>query len=481
LKYSKNNILFFTIGFVIFNFILKIIFLDTQQLALDEPFSVFFAQMDIQTIIKEINNGNNTPFYFIILHYWIKLFGISPFAVRFLALIFASITGGVIFLIGNKSYNITTGIFSGFIYTFTTFHIYYSHEARVYSLFILLSSLSLYIFLLILNNPFKKKYFISLLICNLILIYSHYLGFFIILTELIIIIFIKNFRVLWKKYLILFISLFILYIPNIFVYFDRIHDFSTNGSWVKKPYLTEFYGNLNRFINYKYSTFLLFIFIIIFLLILIKTKKISEYKNLLINTLNIKIIFLWFFIPYVIMFFISYKVPVFIDRYIVYCSIPFYVLIGYFFAILPNRYFRYFSISIFIAVLIITCNFNPDNNRRPKEVAQFIRDNHQLNKIYIIPDYAYRELLYYYNINYFIDYKNSVGLLNSENIYPIENKEKLIENLRISDTSVILIDCGYQFAKNNNDIYIYLNSNYKLLKKEHFFEIYDIYFFERNN
>ena len=178
--------------FFFLNFFLKIFYLDSRDIAGDEPFSIFQSQKDIPDIIQMLKAENNPPLHFFLLHYWIKWFGISAFSVRFPSLLFSALTSVVIFKIGLKCFDIRTGITAALIFTFSTIHIYFSHEARVYSLFALLAAVSLFFYLRIIERPDERKNYFLLLLSNILLIYSHYFGFFVVFVELFGVLFISD-------------------------------------------------------------------------------------------------------------------------------------------------------------------------------------------------------------------------------------------------------------------------------------------------
>lgn len=481
---NKSNFSKFTFPLLVFflNIVIKYAFIDNRDIALDEPFSIYYGQMDLKSIIEMLYNENNPPLHFFILHFIIKLFGIGALSVRLPSLIFSAFTAVVIFKIGNKFFSQVTGICASFIFTLSTMHIFFSHEARVYSLFSLLTACSLYLFLSIIENPKNRNNFIWLFLFNTLLIYSHYFGFFVLFIEVFSLIIIENRKQIWKNIFLVMALVAICYIPIIVIFIHRLGVSTGNGTWVAKPGITELYGNLNRFLNNKYNTSVLILIFASGLLLLLKRKKLGAIITQLKFNIYFKIILIWFAVPYLIMFLVSYKFPMFIDRYILFTSIPFYISI----AITINYLFERSILSklallILILSQLFTLNLNPNNNRRLKDVAIITKVLQSKKSTTIIaPDYAFMGFCYYYNSDYFKQGHDAIKMLNKEHIYAVSNvisADEILEKRTYKNAPLIYIQAGSEFADPKNEIFALIANQYKKHKVFHVFEIYDIHYF----
>jgi len=77
-----------------------------QSLWRDEAFSYFLAKKNILEIIFLSAKDYNPPLYYILLHFWMKIFGSSEIALRSLSLVFYWATIYIIFLFLTKIFKI---------------------------------------------------------------------------------------------------------------------------------------------------------------------------------------------------------------------------------------------------------------------------------------------------------------------------------------------------------------------------------------
>lgn len=450
-------------------------FISSAPISIDEPFSIFYAQQDLKDMMSVFMNENNPPLHFVLLHYWINLFGISPVAVRSLSLLFSVLTIPVLYRFGKKILNKNFSILLICFMIFSTFNHYHALEARVYSLMVLLTVL---IFDEIYNLIFLQKFsFIKLSLWNALLMYSHYLGGVVVIMELVILglFFFK----LSKQKIIYFISSgiisLILYAPALILLIERVSDFSKNGTWVAKPQVSELYGNIIRFFNAKYSFFL--IGLMILALVFYNRKLIvSDKFNGVFTQKNI-FVFLIFGLSYFGMYLFSIlKQPIFIDRYILFTT-PF--LFTSFLIIVKYLLFEKKSKLILPFVVLpmaIFCKYIPDTDRDPNEIAEFVTDFKTENtQVLICPPFYDLTFIYHFDRESFKDYKTVNSISNVHSIYSMN--EDLINSLNNFKGSVFFVDAKSDFLFPDNSILKDLKNKFKLENQKEFKGGYMVYLF----
>lgn len=453
---SDRNII---IALVMLQIAVCLPFINSFPIALDEPFSIFWAQQDLGEMVSLFANENNPPLHFVVLHYWIKLFGIESISVRSLSLIFNILTIPVVFAFARKLLTPSYASLVVLIFICSSFNHYHAMESRVYSLFVLLSTLAFYDLYRFIFE--KKSPYIRLAIWNILLLYSHYLGSFVIVVEVIVLVlFIEEFTI--RRILLFIFSLIITvlgYLPGINWFFQRLGNFSEKGTWVPEPHYSELYGNIIRFYNKPFS-FITIITIVLFLFFIFRKKLPSNNFGSLRSKKNLYI-FLIFLIPYFGMFIFSKLIqPVFLDRYLLFTSIPLYFTLALVVDCVLPKNKSHFSLLI-ILPLAATAQWFPDNNREPDLQANYVREIEEEHSLKVIcPPFYDLTFLYHYSPDVFTDYRNLETNLTNSSIQKVYNYSDI--EMRDSSSRIIFIDGNSKFIYPDNTVKSGLDKNFTL-------------------
>lgn len=384
---------------------LRIWFVGKTDLGYDESFSLHISLQSLPDIVGLLSKGDNPPLWELMLHFWVKIFGISEVAIRGLSLIFSVLTIIPIYLAGEKHIHRFVGVAASLFYCFSTFSIYLAHDCRVYSLIGFLSASSAFLFISCIHRP-KAFKFILLTLVNLMLMYGHYLSVWIIVMEFIIALSIKPIRKkIWKPYLIHAAVLVLLFIPMFPVLFRRFMDSGVNGTWIAKTTSPEvLYDFLWRMCNVPVTTVLaIVILVVIFIKLIVSTfRKKQQLGNTGILTL------LWV-VPLLVSFVLSFFTGFFLDRYFYFLFPLFYLSIAaYCIALFPKRKAIGLSLmGVFAVAMAVACS--PDSSTKHFSgwhydikpiVNQLVEAKEKENALVILPEYFDKQFTYYLDENH---------------------------------------------------------------------------------
>ncbi len=464
--------------FFILNLILRGIQLTKNPLSGDEPFTLYHAQMQPSMIVSELLKGNNPPFFELLLHYWIWLKDISLEWIRILPLIFSAFTAFFLFLLANKIKKGCFPLIVSFIYTFSVYHLQFGQEIRVYSLFGCLTVISMWIFLKVWRDEAKLKWWITLVIVNSCMIYSHYFGFFLLLIQTILIfsdtsLFKKNI----KKYLLYVLTMILLYIPLIPIILQHFV-FNDNGSntWLTPASSVEdLYNMLWKFSNKPVVTVLGIAILVsaVVKYILSKDKKLN---------VEVKLLLVWFIVSFFGMFIISFKIPMYLDRYLIYGSFSYILLLVYaLWYLFPMTNGQLISSVVLIVLFGLTFSLHSPTKRNAPLISEEITKAKQHGySIILCPKEYVTNFVYYYNSDYFklIDTepscKRMMEKLSNEEIYAVWN----IGEVKMKSDKWLFVDVASSLTLPNNGIFEYLQAHYRLVREEKLDEITKVYYFE---
>ncbi len=115
----------------------------------DEAISIRWARSSVAKILEVSMNlveDRLPPLYYLLLKQWGDVAGLSEFSVRFPSIVFGVLLIPVMYALGRQLFSRWTGVLAALLVALNPFLIWYSQEARMYSLAVLLGSLGVLCF-----------------------------------------------------------------------------------------------------------------------------------------------------------------------------------------------------------------------------------------------------------------------------------------------------------------------------------------------
>ncbi len=133
---------------------LRVFLISRTGLWLDEAFSVWMANHPVGEMLQWISNiDQHPPLYYLLLHSWVANFGNTPYYARALSALFGAATIPVIYLTGKRLSGVMVGLAAAVFMALSPFHIYYSQEARMYTLLTFNAAVAIYALVRLLTDP----------------------------------------------------------------------------------------------------------------------------------------------------------------------------------------------------------------------------------------------------------------------------------------------------------------------------------------
>lgn len=314
--------------------------LNGDSLWLDEAYSIKFSHEAPAGIIEATAKDVHPPLYYFALHYWMLAFGDSETAVRLLSALFGILALFVIYKLASQMFDRATGLLAAGLLALSRFHIEFSQEARMYSLLCLLTLLSIYYFLKLLDG--KSRYALAgYIITTALMMYTHVYSFFIIAAQnlyLLTLLFAsrETFKRLWKRWLVAQVILAVLFVPWLSV---QLQQFSRvqQGFWIPKlpPRLL-----LNTLVLHAGSNQLAWILALLVALAIISSwrglqeerfteSSSDESKKILISgRLKLYLLLLWLLCPIMLPYIVSqFSSPIFLPKYTI-AALPAFIILA---------------------------------------------------------------------------------------------------------------------------------------------------------
>lgn len=352
----------------------------------------------------------NPPVYFIILHYWIKLFGTSEFALRFPSLVFSVLSIPMLYILGKMIFDRRAGFYAGLIMCLSSFHIWYAQEARPYSLSVFLSILTTYYLFRFLKEGklVQGGLYAFFTVAGIYSDISHYYLFLLLIQLLAAVIFIKK-----NLYLRLFLVLCGVSLISALrlEFFISKFLYIKDGFWIPSPSLRSLIFTLENFNSGYNVPAWLYRFSDILVLAILAWSFVN-YRKAQGKTMGLIVAGMLSFLPLGLAYVFS-KVffPIYLERAFIIFSPYYYLLIGFGINYISDRRMKIFILVSFLVISFAGLSgyyrnlmpmgaehHNGVTLKKPfKPALRFIEDNFRNGDILMHTNSSPREIFGFYS------------------------------------------------------------------------------------
>lgn len=283
----------------------------------DEAWTALISQLPLKEIVATTSQDFHPPFYYFLVHFWIKIFGSSEVAIRSLSVLFWLLTGLVVYRFCLLFWQRRQAVLATVFVLANPFVLTYACEARSYALLTLLTATSMFSFWRTREKwqPWGWLY----LLVNVAGVYTHYYMWFIILAQGLYLLIFQ--RESLKKFIPLFFGLAIFYLPWLPVLLKQSGEV-VRDYWIPKMNDRTHWETFFRLVagheegpvaKWLVRSYLFLFGAYLFLWLKRSVKKIKPEVGLL---------FLWLLIPVLVPTLVSFWKPIYFYRYLVFLSVP---------------------------------------------------------------------------------------------------------------------------------------------------------------
>ncbi|HWW15059.1 MAG TPA: hypothetical protein VN310_10400 [Candidatus Dormibacteraeota bacterium] len=164
--------------------VLRFLFLARKPFWFDEAFSVEIALLSWHDFARLLWwREANMSLYYVLLRGWLH-FGSSPFFIRSLSVLASLATLPAIFWLSCKLFDRRVGLIAVALLSCNAYHIRYAQEARSYSLFVLLATLSSGFFVAALREPTPSRRSLwGYVLTSVLAVYAHFYALLLIASQ----------------------------------------------------------------------------------------------------------------------------------------------------------------------------------------------------------------------------------------------------------------------------------------------------------
>ena len=344
-------------GLVALNALLKFSWLGVNELSGDEPFTVFWATRPLSEFWEMLRTENNPPLYFLLIKAWTWCVPLEEAWLRVPSALFSVFTIWPLFLLSRRLGNTGMAAVACLLFTLNNHQYAFAHEVRAYPLLLLLTALAAWLVVRGRGSS-SSRATVTLAVVLAMLVWTHFFGWLVIGLLGICVLVLQELREERRRVLLASMIAVVAFLPYGFIFFQRAGESIAQGTWVDPHGPEEIWHMVRRWSNQPMVTLLL----LLPLLVVLVRERARPYA--------LRFALLWWLVPLIGLWLVQWWVPAYVDRYLLFASIGFYLAVAYaLVSVMSTGWVRWVAPVIGIAAMSFTFTPWKDSGQHPSRVA----------------------------------------------------------------------------------------------------------------
>lgn len=290
--------------------VVRSLFVGLVGLAHDEPFTVYWAHRPLAELFAQLRQENNPPLHFLLVKAVLPFAGHDVAWLRMPSVVASGLTAWPLFLIGRALGGRVTGFAAVLLFICSSYQQGFAHEVRAYPLFQLLAVAGVWQLVRVAQAvPRPPRAALPVLaLLNVAMVYAHFFGWLMLGVQALLVLLVPALRPARRTLALAAGVALLAYIPYAAVLFERFNRSVGQGTWLTVPPPEEVYNMLWRWSNAP-------VLVLLFLAAIAAASLRREGRGALWS-----VGLLWALLPLLGLFVLSQRVPVFLDRYLLFAA-----------------------------------------------------------------------------------------------------------------------------------------------------------------
>ena len=213
--------------------VLRILFIDSKSLWLDEAFTASRVTLPLGELLKVIVNGRmNMSLYYLMVAGWASAVGSSEFMLRLPSAVFGTATVPLVYVLGTELWDRRTGLMAAMLVTVNATSIQYSQTARSYTMFVAFATLASIFFIRSTKRDASSRRLAGYVVSGTFTVYSHLFGIFALPSQWLSLFFFRPDRKMAIRLTVCIVTIGLLSVP---AFFFSISSHDWNLDWILGP------------------------------------------------------------------------------------------------------------------------------------------------------------------------------------------------------------------------------------------------------